>query len=211
MMKVIALKRNPKAYSCKAYLVLGSWNRLEDVNTLVDVGIDGFINDEIELISTGCGKKPVEQVVLTHGHFDHASGLAAIVAKYHPKVYAFTKIAGVDDLLKDGDMLKMGDRYFDVLHTPGHSNDSVCFHCSQDGVLFIGDTPLRVLTPDGAFIPEYVSALQRIARLRVEVIYSGHDNPLTANAGRMIGNALSNVLKATSQDRMENGDRTRKS
>ena len=74
-MKVISLKRHPKAYSCNAYLVLGSWNRLEDMNTLVDVGIDGFVIDEIERISTGCGKKPVEQVVLTHGHFDHAGGL----------------------------------------------------------------------------------------------------------------------------------------
>jgi glyoxylase-like metal-dependent hydrolase (beta-lactamase superfamily II) len=197
-MKVIALKHNPKDYSCRAYLVLGSWNRLEDVNTLVDVGIDGFISDEIELISTGCGKKPVEQVVLTHSHFDHASGLAAIVNKYHPKVYAFTKIDGVDSLLKDGDILKMGDRYFDVLHTPGHSNDSVCFHCSHDGVLFIGDTPLRVLTPNGTYIPEYVTALQRIARLRVEKIYSGHDNPVTANAGQMIANTLRNVLNVTS-------------
>jgi glyoxylase-like metal-dependent hydrolase (beta-lactamase superfamily II) len=200
-MRVIPLKRNPKAYSCKAYLVLGSWNRLEDVNTLVDVGIDGFILDEIARISTGCGKKPVEQVVLTHSHFDHAGGLAAIVDKYHPKIRAFTQIDGVDELLEDGDMLKMGDCYFDVFHTPGHSNDSICFHCSQDGVLFTGDTPLRVLTPNGAFIPEYVRALERIARLRVEIIYSGHDEPVSENAGRMIGNTLANVLKVTSQER----------
>jgi glyoxylase-like metal-dependent hydrolase (beta-lactamase superfamily II) len=200
-MKVVPLKSNPKAYSCMAYLVLGSWNRLEDVNTLVDVGIDGSIIDEIERIPTGCGKKPVEQVVLTHSHFDHVSGLTAIVEKYHPKVYAFTKIQGVDDLVDDGDMLRMGDRCFDVLHTPGHSNDSICLHCSRDGVLFSGDTPLRVHTPNGAFISEYVSALERMARLHVEMIYSGHDRPVTAKAGRMIGNTLANVLKATSSER----------
>ena len=200
-MRVICLKRNPKAYSCNAYLIIGDWNRLEDVNTLVDVGSDGFIIDEIERISTGCGKKPVEQVVLTHNHFDHMSGLSAIVDKYHPKVCALTKTEGVEQLLEDGEMLKMGDRYFDVVHTPGHSTDSICFHCAQDGVLFSGDTPLRVLTPDGAFIPEYVTALDRLARLRVEIIYSGHDQPLTTNAGRMIGNTLANVLKATSHER----------
>jgi glyoxylase-like metal-dependent hydrolase (beta-lactamase superfamily II) len=198
MMRVIPLKRNPNAYSCNAYLVLGSWNRLEDVNTLVDVGSDGFIIDEIEKLSTGCGKKPVEQVVLTHNHFDHMSGLSAIMEKYRPKVYSFTKMDGVDDLVKDGDMLKMGDLYFDVLHTPGHSNDSICLHCKQEGVLFSGDTPLRVLTPNGTFMPEYISVLQRMARLRVEIIYSGHDKPATTNAGWMIGNTLANVLKATS-------------
>ncbi len=183
-MKVIPLKRNPKTYSCRAYLVLGSWNRLEDVNTLVDVGIDGFVIDEIEGISTGCGKKPIEQVVLTHCHFDHASGLTAIINKYHPKVCAFTKIDGVDDLLGDGNMLRMGDRYFDVLHAPVHSHDSICLHCSQDGVLFTGDTPLRALAPNRVFISEQAPALERIARLRVEMIYSGHDEPLTTNAGR---------------------------
>jgi glyoxylase-like metal-dependent hydrolase (beta-lactamase superfamily II) len=192
-MKVISLASNPEAYSCKAYLVLGSWNRLEDVNTLVDVGIDGFITHEIERISTGCGKKPVEQVVLTHSHFDHASGLAAIVDRYRPKVYAFTKIPGVDDLLNDGDMIRMGDRYFDVLHTPGHSNDSICFHCSQDKVLFSGDTPLRILTSTGTFISEYVTALERIARLPVERIYSGHDETVTINARQMIRRTLENV------------------
>ena len=197
-MKVIPLKSNPNSYSCKAYLVIGSWNRLEDVNTLVDVGIDGFIIHEIERISTGCGKNPVEQVVLTHSHFDHASGLAAIVDKYHPKVYAFTKIDGVHDLLDDGDMIRMGDRYFDVLHTPGHSNDSICFHCSQDKVLFAGDMPLRILTSNGTFISEYVTALERIAQLSVERIYSGHDSPVTTNARQMIGNTLANVLKVTS-------------
>jgi glyoxylase-like metal-dependent hydrolase (beta-lactamase superfamily II) len=197
-MRVIPLKRNPKAYSCNAYLVLGDWNRLEDVNTLVDVGSDGFIIEEIERISTGCGKKPVQQVVLTHNHFDHVSGLSAIVDKYHPKVYASTKMDGVDDLIDDGDMLKMGDRCFDVLHTPGHSNDSICLHCMQEGVLFSGDTPLKVLTPNGSFIPEYVTVIERLTRLRVKTIYSGHDGPITANAGRMIGNTLANVLKAAS-------------
>ena len=197
-MKVIPLKRNPKLYACMAYLVIGSWKRLEDVNTLVDVGIDGFIINEIEQISTGCGKKSVDQVVLTHSHFDHSSGLSAIVNKYHPKVYAFTRIDGVDELLKDGDMLRMGDRCFDVLHTPGHSNDSLCFHCSQDEVHFSGDTPLRVLTPNGTFIPGYVRALERIARLRVGTIYSGHDEPLTTNTGKMISRTLANVLEATS-------------
>jgi glyoxylase-like metal-dependent hydrolase (beta-lactamase superfamily II) len=68
-LKIIPLKPNPKTYTCLSYLVLGEWNRLEDVNTLVDVGVDGYILDQIGAINTGVGKTHIEQVVLTHNHY----------------------------------------------------------------------------------------------------------------------------------------------
>ena len=88
-MKVIPLK-NDRLYSCYAYLLLGNWNRLEDVNTLVDVGANGFVLEMIEQINTGVGKTPVEQVILTHGPFDHAGGLPAVKARYNPRIFAYT-------------------------------------------------------------------------------------------------------------------------
>ena len=74
-MRVVCLKQHPYKYSCSSYLILGDWNRIEDVNTLVDGGIDGFILEEISKLSTGVGKKAVEQIVLTHSHFDHCAGV----------------------------------------------------------------------------------------------------------------------------------------
>ena len=68
-MKVICLKRNSMKYTCNAYLILGSWNSLQDTNTLIDVGIDASIINEIEKINTGVGKRPVEQIIITHEHF----------------------------------------------------------------------------------------------------------------------------------------------
>lgn len=35
-MKIIPLKRNNGRYSCNPYLVLGDWNRLDDINTVID-------------------------------------------------------------------------------------------------------------------------------------------------------------------------------
>ena len=69
-MRVVCLKSNPCQYSCSSYLILGDWNRIEDVNTLVDGGIDEFILEEISKLSTGVGKKGVEQIIHTHGHFE---------------------------------------------------------------------------------------------------------------------------------------------
>lgn len=71
-MKVFQLAQNPEKYSCRSYLILGTWSTLDDVNTVIDPGIDGSIIDQIEKIYTGVGKKPVDLVVLTHNHFDHA-------------------------------------------------------------------------------------------------------------------------------------------
>ena len=90
-MKIVNLGKSAKVYCANRYLVLGSWNQLDAVNTLVDVGTNGEVIDDIAVVSTGVGKRPVEQVVLTHGHFDHSGGLKEVIKRYNPRVYAFTK------------------------------------------------------------------------------------------------------------------------
>jgi glyoxylase-like metal-dependent hydrolase (beta-lactamase superfamily II) len=58
-------------------------------------------------------------------------------------VFAFSpNTDGVDCLVRDGDTVKMGDAYFEVIHTPGHSSDSICLYNRPAGVLFAGDTPV---------------------------------------------------------------------
>ena len=52
-MKVLKLTGNTKIYTGNSYLVLGNWNRLDDVNTVVDAGSDGSIIHDIEEINTG--------------------------------------------------------------------------------------------------------------------------------------------------------------
>ena len=52
-------------YSSNVYLVLGDWSAIDDVNTLIDVGNDPAILEQISLAPTGVGKKPIEQVIFT--------------------------------------------------------------------------------------------------------------------------------------------------
>ena len=92
----------------------------------------------------------------------------------------------------------MGDRYFEVIHTPGHSNDSLCFYCAEDGVLFSGDMPIHIMTVEGTYIPEYVEALDRIARLKIYIIYPGHGEPVTEQPLDMIRETLKNVRRSVS-------------
>jgi glyoxylase-like metal-dependent hydrolase (beta-lactamase superfamily II) len=195
-MRITLLHGNPQNYTCNAYMVRGDSNEQEDVNTLVDVGIDGSICIEIEDLCTGIGKKKVAQVVLTHGHYDHAAGLAKVVACYHPKVYAFAPGDSVDFLLVDGQFLRLGDREFEVLHTPGHSEDSICLYCAREQTLFAGDTPLDVKTPGGSYPGELLASLERIASREVATIYAGHASPVTAGGPELIRRTIRNIRQS---------------
>lgn len=195
-MRVTCLRRNPAAYTCRAYLARGAWNAINDVNTLIDVGSDAYILDEISEISTGVGKRRVEQLILTHEHFDHAGGLKKIKEVYNPKVIAYSKIPGVDVRARDGMPVKLGDSECVIMHTPGHSHDSICIYCPREKALFSGDTLLSVKTPGGTYISEYVDVLEKLVRLDIETIYSGHDDPITTGANGLIRNTLENVLKS---------------
>ncbi len=179
-MRILMLENSGKVYTSEVYLVLGGASRVEDVNTLVDVGQDPAILASIERAPTGVGKWPVEQVVLTHCHSDHCALLPLVRETFHPKVFAFSpNIEGLDGLLRDGDAIKMGDENFEVIHTPGHSSDSVCLYNQAQGVLFAGDSPVLITSPTGTYEAGFIEALEKLCARDVRRIYFGHGAPLT--------------------------------
>lgn len=192
-MRIFPLLKNDKVYSCNSYLILGDWNRIEDINTIVDPGTDDFVINEIESLSTGFGKIPVAQVILTHNHFDHAASVQAIKERYKARVLAFTDSPGVDELLVDGQFIKAGDGILEVLHTPGHSSDSICLYSHVEKALFSGDTQLRVMSHGDKYEAGYVEGLLKIICRDIQKIYSGHDEPVTSGCQEMLLQTLHNV------------------
>jgi len=186
-MRVVTLENSGRMYTSQVYLVLGDANRLEDVNTLVDVGQDPAILESIEKAPTGVGKWPVEQVVLTHSHSDHCALLPEVRAAFRPRVLAFSpNIEGVDGLLCDGDCLRMGDAAFEVVHVPGHSSDSICLYNQSDGVLFAGDSPLLITSPGGTYEAGFRAALEKLCARDVRCIFFGHGLPLTEGCNQRL-------------------------
>lgn len=121
-MKIFNLIKDHNVYTSNIYFVLGNFNAIDDINTLVNVGRDPSIIAKIEEASTGVGKHRVEQVVLTHSHYDHASFLPQISKRYHPEVCAYSEsLEGVDRLLRDGETLKIGDAAFEVSYNETHT------------------------------------------------------------------------------------------
>jgi glyoxylase-like metal-dependent hydrolase (beta-lactamase superfamily II) len=195
-MRIILLRKNPEAYSGNAWLVLGDSNTLLGVNALVDIGLDAFILEHLAQISTGIGKKSLQKIFLTHEHYDHAGGLEKVMRALSPEIYAFAPLPGVTRLLRDGERVSLGDRRFEVLHTPGHSEDSMCLYCPEERVLFSGDTPVQVRTTGGAYPRALTVSLQRLCTLPVQTIYPGHGDPIVRGAAETLQQTLHNIRQS---------------
>ena len=93
----------------------------------------------------------IGHVFETHVQADHVSGAAELARRCGAKVYfheaAEVGIPHVD--LRDGDQVELGNDYVRVLHTPGHSPDSVCYLV---GDRTRGPDPWFVLTGDTLFV-----------------------------------------------------------
>lgn len=196
-MRIIFLRKSDDVYSCNSYLLLGEWNRIDDVNTLVDPGTDDFVIDEIERISTGFGKAPVEQILLTHNHFDHAASVIRLKEYFNARVYAAIPGPGVDELLGDGQYIKAGDGILEVIHTPGHSSDSISLYAPAEKALFCGDTQVRVRGAGGIYTREYLEGLLKLASRKITSIHSGHDPVVTEHAQQIIFESIRHIRSST--------------
>jgi glyoxylase-like metal-dependent hydrolase (beta-lactamase superfamily II) len=135
----------------------------------------------------------VAAVLLTHGHLDHSAGAAEFARGVAAPLRAFDAGMGTGAALVDGEVLELDGWALEVLHTPGHSSDSVTF--AADGYFFTGDTVLGrgttvVAHPDGR-LTDYYSSL-RLLRARadeVRALLPGH-GPVVADPSAWLDHYL---------------------
>ncbi len=139
-------------------------------------------------------------VFLTHGHFDHIGGVAAL-QKAMPDLPVYlhpgdanntdplgntAALSGVK-LWREGDVIPLGSLQVEVLSTPGHTKGSVCLRCRD--ALFTGDTLFasscgRTDLPGGSY-EELMLSLGRLARLEGDFrAFPGHDRFTTLEQER---------------------------
>ena len=82
-------------------------------------------------------------ILITHHHFDHVGGLAALAEEFSPVVYGPHNpgIAGITQRLGAGDRIEVLGQHFEVMEVPGHTLDHIAyFHGGEVPLLFCGDT-----------------------------------------------------------------------
>ena len=84
-------------------------------------------------------------ILLTHSHHDHINGIEAILKRYdaqlhltHAEAKFWNASIAHPSLHYGGDSIELGESQIKVLHTPGHTPGSACYHI--DDQLITGDT-----------------------------------------------------------------------
>ncbi|MBJ3778438.1 MBL fold metallo-hydrolase [Acuticoccus mangrovi] len=80
-------------------------------------------------------------------------------------------------ILADGDVVDLGDRSFEVIHTPGHSPGGIALWEAATGILFSGD-----IVYDGELLEntyhanaaDYLASMKRLLEVPVRVVHAGH-------------------------------------
>jgi len=134
---------------------------------------------ELELLIKRNNLK-IKYIVNTHHHFDHTMGNEAMTESTKAPIIQHESSELKHDItVKDGDYIEFGNSKLKVLHTPGHSKDSICL--IGDNKIFSGDTLFvgncgRIDLPGGSAKELYHSLFDVLHSLDDNlVLYSGHN------------------------------------
>jgi len=160
---------------------------VEDDDTNEGIVLDpSWDLDQIEQVITRHDLK-IKYIVNTHHHFDHTLGNEALAKSTGAKIIQHEASELQNDItVKDGDVINFGNSELRVLHTPGHSKDSICL--IGDGKIFSGDTLFvgncgRIDLPGGSAKELYHSLFDVLYHLdETLILYPGHNYGTSATS-----------------------------
>jgi glyoxylase-like metal-dependent hydrolase (beta-lactamase superfamily II) len=147
-----------------------------DEVAVIDPGPDD--PGHVEAIIGASMSERVRWVLLTHTHPDHWPAAATIAERTGAEIAGFAKFPKADEVtlkldrvLNDGDVVEGTEFGLEVLHTPGHAPNHLCFLLEEERVLFTGDHVLdgttTVINPErGGDMAEYLTSLERLRKIR---------------------------------------------
>jgi glyoxylase-like metal-dependent hydrolase (beta-lactamase superfamily II) len=188
-------------FASNIYLIMG------DSLTIVDPGND--YTAFVDLFKLKLKLADIKQLVLTHGHPDHAMGAFELL-RSHPGSIAsggFELVlheAGPPELkemvkgfgcrvteVRGGETLELSGLEWEVIHTPGHTIDGICLYHAPTKTVFSGDMalPNAVGAPDpraGGRLDHYLFGLKALLKRDIENLLPGHGLPVAPGGRKVI-------------------------
>ena len=188
-------------FSSNIYLIQG------DYCSLIDPGND--YTAFMQMLDLGIKPPDIKKIALTHGHHDHAMGAIELVRGYRGyadrlEVEVFLHEAGPVELkemlrnlgfkvtdLKGGETINLSGFDLEVIHTPGHTIDGLCFYHAPTKTMFSGDTvmPLAMAEPDdkaaGGSLDHYLYSVRMLLKRDIDHVLPGHGG-VSPNIGHWV-------------------------
>jgi len=121
----------------------------------------------------------VKYIINTHDHVDHIADNEYIKSNFNAKIVAYkSSDVNKDISVADGDVVNVGSIHIKVIHTPGHTPDSICL--LVDGKLLTGDTlfvgECGRTDLQGSSTEDMYHSLRKLIGLDDNIeVYPGHD------------------------------------
>ncbi len=153
---------------------------LHDPDSGATASIDAPEAAPVEAALKATGWK-LTDILVTHHHADHTDGIRALKDKYKCRVVAPAKgtdIPAVDETVREGDEVKVGNLTAKVIETPGHTLDHIAYWLPEENLAFVGDTLFSIgcgRVIEGT--PEMMwNSLKKLRELPNETqVYCGHE------------------------------------
>jgi len=199
----------------------GNWTWLIPgrVPTLIDAGVG--MPAHLDALASALGGATLAQVLVTHGHSDHAAGAPAIAARMPSARFLKCLWPGRDQRwdvpwvpIGDDDQIEAGDTVVAAVHTAGHAPDHLCFWHAESRSLFGGDlaiedTTVWIPSNHGGDLQAYLRSLERVIALNPSRVFPAH-GPIIENPTALLSSYLAHRQKRERQviDALRSGDRT---
>ncbi|MDB2570363.1 MBL fold metallo-hydrolase [Gammaproteobacteria bacterium] len=154
--------------------------------TLIDPGPN--IKEHIDEIIR-VGENKIKRILVTHTHTDHSPAALPISKVLDVPMYG-RLIDGEsswedetfipDVILNDADIIKTDEYTLEVIHTPGHASNHLCFLIKELNCLITGDHIMDgstvVIGPPDGNMADYLESLNKLFKYKIDCLAPGHGN-----------------------------------
>ena len=205
---ITADNASPMTFTGTRTYILGTENLI-----VIDPGPDSEAH--LSSLMKYIGKRKVTDILLTHSHIDHSPLSRTLKIETGARIIGFgpadeartsfmkklsssldlggeegiDKDLALDEKVIDKQILNLNNYSIEVVHTPGHLSNHVCFSLKERQILFSGDHVMgwatTLISPPDGDLGSFMNSLEKLSDREEMIYYPGHGKPLK-EPGKMV-------------------------